>query len=142
MADKKLVALKPFLNGAGNRVKRGQPLDPDEYDPEILKHYIGLGMAGDKASLAPAEPTGTAAKKSAAAAKKIQDAEAKKAKKAEKAEADKLAAEELEAKKASDAEKAEADKLAAEELESKKAADAADAEKAKQSDDESVSGDK
>jgi len=121
MADKKLVALKPFLNGAGNRVKRGQPLDSDEYDPEILKHYIGLGMAGDKASLAPAEPTGTAAKKSAAAAKKIQAAEAKKAK---------------------EAEKAGADKLAAEELESKKAADAAEAEKAKQSDDESVSGDK
>lgn len=51
---KKIYAQKHFIDGANNRVHKGEEIKPDQYDSVTLKHYERYGMIGsDKPVVAP-----------------------------------------------------------------------------------------
>jgi hypothetical protein len=52
--SKKIYAQKHFIDGANNRVSKGEEIKPDKYDRVTMDHYERYGMVGaEKPVVAP-----------------------------------------------------------------------------------------
>lgn len=49
---KKIYVQKHFIDGANNRVHKGEEIKPDQYDSVTLKHYERYGMIGSEKPVA------------------------------------------------------------------------------------------